>query len=598
MTININRRNDLVLTIYASLTSPNDPLKAGSKDTLSNKAKAFMKTHGLKGKEAFQKTFTAFKEALGAHSFVQAVHKIKGGGKSHLNSFEKSRLLEVFNKNVQNANKSTVPNVDQIKAFGNEWGLVEAGRGKAFSIGFGAVQDVVDSDSTSPAFPILLPLYKLKRDPEFAKLSTEGRLKYICEKYPSLSNSHTLEQRKFGNIVRESSNQKELVRELLSFYKIGRRTLQKGLKALEEIYQTAMEEPLVLLNSAKNTSADILKICKTRQQIKSIFRGFSTVDIERVLKHFGDPSTSTDTPKLSVIMGARLWGRDGIQLDQVNRSFLTKNQLAILKTKDQYVEQAEKAIRTHLLKLIKKGETQKHLNFQKEMQAFIAKHDKENITEQFKKDGHRYGQLILAEPTKNPVLYPGNNTVTSAKPALLAKLRDLAKTDKEFDPKLFRMLQEAICQNLEKLGTEHWVKDQLTRTFEPGVEVLLTLNWRKNGLYLEKTSDTEFVALHKYTLRVLNMEDESSDDYNMQVTYPIKKEANGWIFEQAKINQINNSDQTAKASKKPIPLPALPAPETHSKIESKSTNYNPVKTGSGLTEDIKSTDYLRAGDQS
>lgn len=193
------------------------------------------------------------------------------------------------------------------------------------------------------------------------------------------------------------------------------------------------------------------------------------------------------------------------EIDSFNESLLTDVQKRLLENRNPLIERTHSMLQRFIEKLIQEPIELDSVAIYEMVKPYALQRDEDGITEQFKKDGHRYGSLVLADAS-GATLYPGNNYADfpGVKDAILAQLKIFATLNGEFNEDLFALLQEAVCQNLEKAGTQQALYAELIKRLGPNLGAVLPVSWRKKCMKLERTDATTFMASQEYNVSIMD----------------------------------------------------------------------------------------------
>ncbi len=340
-------------------------------------------------------------------------------------------------------------------------------------------------------FQIVYEIHKLRNDPDFS-----------IQNYPIIS-------KKFPNIA-QGLLKCEVEEALIG----SNDRLRKALRLFASVEEACGEYPESILQF--NDVRTLIEFCQNRETIRRVFEG--------------------DSDKKLVVLASRLQMLSPLfRLDPTNARLMSPAQMEIFNNREEYISKGAQLLQNYYAELFLGERRQEHMNFDEIVQS-SCELDEDGKTAQFKTDGHRYGQLIIQELDCPAVLFSGGTE------SLLETLRRMSQED----VKLFAMLQEAICQNMEKPTTEHWISAQLKEDFgDEKVFDLVPLTWDKRCLGIEQKSADEFKISYEYECTALNFQTGSKDAYIMQVTFSIQKDPRGvWRVEQPSIRRALHEAET------------------------------------------------------
>jgi hypothetical protein len=568
----ISLNGQLILDAYEWLVSSAKPTSIRTENELISHVQAFMKFKGFKDRQIQKKPqeMEVFKQAIlkanNAYSLITVAQALRTDPnlkqlkdvelKSFLSSERvRVKISQVFDQQVAKDRVLLSPGIGQIELFGSEWDRIQL-ETAAFSVGVKLAQQIVDPDDETFFFPGLYELYKLKNNPRLAQTSSESLYEFISNEYPLVLSLFNNKQ-EIAEILQKVDCE-DLISTLLDQHQQSF-TLRKKFKSLELILKVAMESPKDLVEASRQLKPDrVLGVFEQRALIKAVFSGFSHDELESIRSNQQSPNLE----KRKTLLGLRLSGVClYTSLNPLNASRMTPSQVQIWNNRQDIVSDSRKIVHQLIEEMFKVDQVLVFPNVNQEIQPSIANRDSMNVTDQFKKDGHRYGRLILAskdDPTA--IDFPGKNTAEETKPFLLEKLRSFATSESGFDPFLFALLQESICQNLEKLSTSLALQKELHAIYgETGFEGLLMINFSKECLALNKIEEDRFVVTHEYSLKIQNTDDGELSKLRIQYQYPISKVANQWVIGQPDRKFIGSEKDRIEKSLHSMPLAQLPS---------------------------------------
>ncbi len=533
--------------IYQWLSDLKQPVTICSEADITTHLEAYMKAQGY---PHIQRTFSReekenLKKAVSALSFINAAHALRDS-KEPLSSldFMNTRILNVFNSHVAENKTLLIPDSRDLEIFSSEWEKCLKAK-NAHADGIIEIQNILDPTGHPRIFPAALDLSKLGKDERLTKLNREEIQSLIAHDYPFLAKEIEFPfQETEGDILRGIGNS------------IKEKEIVKGAFLLKVAYEASLANP----------STVKFRIEKAKEDVESIQRVFSIPspeDLKNVLKNLERMPNDTNFQKSLLLVA---WSLETVNafsyLDPFSFSFMTDEQQAIWVKKEEIKEKAAQSLHSYTDQMIQKNCVLDHINFHEEMKPFITNRDEKDVTEQFKKDGHRYGKLVLTDPNGKSLLFPGENpTAGDTKAFLLHKLKAFAMIGQEFDPNLYATLQEAICQNLEKLGTEHRMSHELKKAFgDEKFAALVPIGPRKECHGLKKIDDTRFIVTHEYNIRVFTSYDPTNQtSHRVRIEYPIERDVSGsWAIRQPTWTYLGEDAKSLIEMTKPIPLPLLP----------------------------------------
>jgi hypothetical protein len=243
---------------------------------------------------------------------------------------------------------------------------------------------------------------------------------------------------------------------------------------------------------------------------------------------------------------------EDVTFGPLSESFMTPTQRAIYAGRKEIQARATQVLNDFAKKFMEVECPLDYIDFHEVMKEFVQNRDKRHVTEQFHKDGHRYNILILEEMGKDPVLYPGKNTATEAKDSLLNQLKAWATHNGKLDPELYALLQEALCQNFQKLSIETRILHEVEKRFgDSKFAGLVLLSPKQEAIALTRLYENHFVVAHEYNVKVrLNWDMEHADTYRIRIECPIvngKMKTPIWTL-------ISHEEPGMVAEMKPVPL--------------------------------------------
>src|SRR3990167_4790651 len=305
---------------------------------------------------------------------------------------------------------------------------------------------------------------------------------------------------------------------------------KQALNDLRRVYGAVKKDASLFTRAQEQGVSEefILRALEAQENLDQVFDGFDPQHLEQDLQN---------TNK-QIILGERLnaWPQF-VSSDENTFQFLQVPHLQqqMIKRQDQYIQKA-----ASLLEDVIKGYVTETANLHyiqdlgKELQHSIRiKGPNTHETEQFRKDGHRYKEILIRD-SQDETQFPGQwTTRENAKPFLLNRLKSLALTGQTLDVPLFTFLQEAVCQNMEKLLTDCWFENRLKHDFQNSqIQSLLACTWKKEHIAVVRQNDGAIRIQHTYTLRVLNPHKtpHSQEQYRGVFSLELRKIDAEWSF--------------------------------------------------------------------
>jgi hypothetical protein len=592
----------LAANVYDWFVATKTKPATNSAKELAAQVRAFMAENNLLKADS-GRVEVAFRTAIDALSFVEMAHHIRNNPRPRdVSKFTAIRVGEVFDKHVHRDHELIFAGPDQVKTFSEEWRNLhlQGASSKAFDVGMGQIQMIVDTETNPLAFAQANDLFKLGRDPRLASLDPRRLDDFMQREYPFLAQPGVFD-RPLREVVKtvllkqlerdprfEHLNKKEIPRFIEQNYPFLampgaldgplaiRRKLQPGGRDLiscinECVVDKNVVRGAILLKAAYTTAVvnperveyDIGLVNDNWETVNRAFSRVTPHELALIPRDLLVPPIHMGSVKPLVLLGFGLSEARKIDnLDPYNRSLLTPLQTELWDKRRLVIERGANALQGYIDQMVR-HECDLY-PIQERVQPYIDDRNELHVTKQFEKDGHRYGQLVITRSDGQSVLFPGNNTREACRPVLLDHLRGLATIGDHLDPVLFATLQESICQNMEKPATQERIRRELEAAFGPKDLVgFVPVIWGREFVCVEKIDDTHFKMTSDYTLIIMNPETGVKMTRKIRLEFPINAgdAAGVWNIGIPHWSPLPDLALNLSAAKHAVPLAALAPPQ-------------------------------------
>lgn len=309
-----------------------------------------------------------------------------------------------------------------------------------------------------------------------------------------------------------------------------------------------------LMRAPRENRASSLKLF--RQEVSDKFSSETLTSVLKSLKEENIPTTSV---KPLIWLGYALMPILYLTYDEINQ--LSESEKQVWNQRKEITKKAESELIRVLEDEFKKDGSLELIEINQFTQVFLqSAMDENGAIERYRKDGHRYEKIVLAYQAEQPVCFPGENTASAAKEVLLKNLKDLATNQGILDENLFILLQEAVSQDWEKIGTTFWLSLHLEKEFGARVDSLICYSSKQQCVKIEKIGNN-FKIIHEYIIKLSSPFNVASSEHRIRLEYLLKSSKDGWEISKPCRTYINKGEMELEKISSPKPLAKIASVE-------------------------------------